>query len=145
MAEFAIANQLDQEPAFAWWVRNVLRHKKRIISKVKSHYWKTNHKYGIRLPHSVDETLELDQKSNTDYWAKAIAKENKQVKASWHAMNGVTPDDVRDGKVKELTGCQEIKCHMIFDVKMDFSKVCCKRRFDDYHSRCDLFQCCFQR
>ena len=35
-AEYAIANQLDKEPAFAWWVQDVLRHKKRIISKVKS-------------------------------------------------------------------------------------------------------------
>ena len=103
-----------------------MRHKKRIISKVKSRYWKTTHKCGIRLPHSVEEALELDRKSNTDHWAKAVAKENKRVKVSWHAMDGVTPDDVRDGKVKELTGYQEIKCHMIFDVKMDFTR---KARF----------------
>ena len=38
VAEFAIANQLDQEPAFAWWVRDVLRHKKCIVLKVKSCY-----------------------------------------------------------------------------------------------------------
>ena len=104
VAEFAIANQLDQEPAFAWWVHNGLRYKKHIISKVKSHCWKTTHKYGIQLPHSVEDALELDCKSNTDYWAKAIAKENKQVKVLWHAMDGVTPNDVRDGKIKELTG-----------------------------------------
>ena len=36
-------------------------------------------------------------------------------------MDGVTPDNVRDGKIKELTGHQEIKYHMIFDVKMDFT------------------------
>ena len=57
---------------------------------------------------SVEEALELDCESNTDHWAKAIAKENKQVKVSWHAMDGVTPDDVRKTKVKELTGHQEI-------------------------------------
>ena len=79
-AECAVANQLDKEPAFAWWVQDVLRHKKRITSKVKSRHWKTTHKCGIRLPHSVEEALELDRKSNTDYWAKAIAKENKRVK-----------------------------------------------------------------
>ena len=70
----------------------------------------------------MEEVLELDRKSNADYWAKAIAKENKRVKVSWHAMDGVTPNDVRDGKVKGLTGYQEIKCHMIFDVKMDFTR-----------------------
>ena len=75
VAEIVIANQLDQEPAFAWWVRDVLRHKKQIISKVKSCYWKTTHKCGIQLPHSVEEVLELDRKSNTNHWAKAIVKE----------------------------------------------------------------------
>ena len=99
-AEYAVANQLDKEPAFAWWVQDVLKHKKRIILKVKSRYWKTTHRYGIRLPHSVEEALELGRKSNTDYWAKAIAKENKRVKVSWHAMDGVTPDDVATGKLK---------------------------------------------
>ena len=56
-----------------------------------------------------------------DHWGKAIAKENKRVKICWNAMDGLTPKDVRNGKVKELTGHQEIKCHMIFDVKMDFT------------------------
>ena len=37
-------------------------------------------------------------------------------------MDGVTPYDVCDGKVKELTSHQEILCHMIFDVKMDFTR-----------------------
>ena len=69
----------------------------------------------------MEEALELDRKSNMDYWAKAIVKENKRVKSSWHAMDGVTPNDVRNGKITELTGYQEIKCYMIFDVKMDFT------------------------
>ena len=73
------------------------------------------------FPTPVEEALELDYKSNTNCWAKAIAKENKQVKISWHAMDGVTPNDVHNRKVKELTGHQEIKCHMIFHVKMDFT------------------------
>ena len=60
----------------------------------------------------MEEALELDCESNTDH---AIAKENKQVKVSWDAVDGATPDDVRrDGKIKELTSCQEIQCHMIF-------------------------------
>ena len=122
VVEFAIANQLDQEPTFAWWMRDALRHKNCIVSKVKSCHWKTTHKCGIQLPHSVEEALELDHESNTGYWAKAIAKENKQVKVSWHAMDGATPNDVCNGKVKELTGCQEIKCHMIFDLKTRFTR-----------------------
>ena len=121
-AEYAAANGLDKEPAFSWWVPQVLRHKKRIISKVKSRYWKTTHMYGIPLPHSVEEALQMDQRTNTDYWAKAIAKENKKVKVSWHALHHLTPEEVRDGKAKELLGYQEIKCHMVFAVKMDFTR-----------------------
>ena len=77
MAEFAVANQLDHEPAFAWWVHDVLRHNKQIVSKAKSCHWKTTHKCDLQLPHSVEEALELDCKSNMDHWAKAIATENK--------------------------------------------------------------------
>ena len=125
-AEFAVAMGLADEPAFSWWVKDVLRHKASIISKVKSKYWKTTHMFGIKLPHSVEEALELDRLSNTDYWAKAIAKENSRVNVSWTARDDVTPDDVRDGKVPDMIGFQEIKCHMIFTVKMDFTR---KARF----------------
>ena len=76
MAEYAMANRLQDNPAFSWWVRLVLRHRNQIISKVKSKYWKTTHMYGIRLPHSDEEALLLDKESGTDYWTKAIVKEN---------------------------------------------------------------------
>ena len=79
MAEYALANRLQDDPAFSWWVRSVLKHRDQIILKVKSKYWKTTHMYGIKLPHSVEEALSLDKESGTDYWAKAIAKENKKV------------------------------------------------------------------
>ena len=121
MAEYAVANGLQDNPAFSWWVRSVLKHRDWIISKVKSKYWKTTHMYGIRLPHSVEEALLLDKESGTDYWAKAIAKENKKVCVAWKAMQHLMPEQVWRGEAKELIGYQEIKCHMIFAVKMDFS------------------------
>jgi len=36
LAEYAIANGIDHEPALKWWVRKILRRKDRMISKVKS-------------------------------------------------------------------------------------------------------------
>ena len=66
-AEFAKANGLDQLPAFAWWVNDVLRREKRIISKVKSKHWKTTHMCGGKLPHLVEEALLLDKETNTDH------------------------------------------------------------------------------
>jgi hypothetical protein len=34
---------------------------------------------------------------------------------------GIVPNDVCTGKVSDMIGFQEIKCHVIFDVKMDFT------------------------
>jgi hypothetical protein len=36
VAEYAVSNKLVEEPAFAWWVPEVIRQKHRIISEVKS-------------------------------------------------------------------------------------------------------------
>ena len=66
LAEFAVQNGIDDEPAFAWWTSYVLKKKSRIISKIKSKYWDRTHKYGIRLPKTVKEAIEIDNaKGNT--------------------------------------------------------------------------------
>jgi hypothetical protein len=126
VAEYAVANRLVEEPAFKWWVPYVMKRRNRIISKVKSRYWKTTHKFGIRLPKSVEEALEIDRTTNTDLWRKAINKEMSRVKVAWKTLDANTPHEVRDGKVPELTGFQEIGCHIVFDIKMDFTR---KARF----------------
>ena len=68
VAEYAVANKIAEEPAFAWWVRPVLRKRYRIIKKVKTCYWDRTHKFGIALPHSVEEAIRMDIKSCTTYW-----------------------------------------------------------------------------
>ena len=50
LADYAKAHHIDDEPAFYWWVRDVLRKRQKIIGKLKSKYWHTTHKFGIRLP-----------------------------------------------------------------------------------------------
>jgi hypothetical protein len=45
VAEYALANRIDDEPAFAWWVHDVNKERDRIIAKVKSKYWQRTHKY----------------------------------------------------------------------------------------------------
>ena len=34
LAEYAMANEISDEPAFNWWVKETLRHRDRIISKI---------------------------------------------------------------------------------------------------------------
>ena len=54
-AEYSVAAKIAMEPAFAWWVPYTLKKRNLIISKVKSKYWHRTHKYGIRIPKSVEE------------------------------------------------------------------------------------------
>ena len=80
VAEYAATNKIAHEPAFNWWVHDVLRKRNRIISKVKSKYWRTTHKFGIRVPKTVEEALLIDDETKTDFWRKALAKEMSKVK-----------------------------------------------------------------
>jgi hypothetical protein len=109
VAEYAVANKLSDEPAFKWWVEDTLRKRNRIIKKVKSaKYWKRTHKFGIRLPHSVEEALRFDAETGTDYWRKAIEKEMRNVLPAFEFRD----DD------KMPIGYEYIRCHMVFDVKI---------------------------
>ena len=38
MDEYPLENEINDEPAFNWWIKENLRHRDRIISKVKSKY-----------------------------------------------------------------------------------------------------------
>jgi hypothetical protein len=122
VVEYAKANRLDHEPAFAWWANDALRTRNRIISKVKSRYWKTTHKFGIELPHSVPEEYSLDKQNGKNLlWMKAIEKEMGKIKSlgAFERFDKGSADDIRTGQIK-LPGYQEICCHiMIFDIKMD--------------------------
>jgi hypothetical protein len=93
---------------------------------VKKKYWRTTHKFGCKLPHSVEEALEIDRQTGTDHWQRALNKEMSKVKVAWNAHDDVTPDEVRSGKVKDMIGFQEIGCQIVFDIKMDFTR---KARF----------------
>ena len=118
IAEYASSNKIADQPAFNWWVHSVLRKRNRIVAKVKSRYWRTTHKFGIRVPKTVQEALAIDEETGADFWKRALSKEMSKVKVAWKAVDGVTPEQARTGKAKEIIGYQEIKCHVIFDVKM---------------------------
>ncbi len=126
LAEYAVANNIQDEPAFRWWVPHTLRTRDRIIAKVKSRYWVTTHKFGIRLPKTVKEALKIDEETGTTFWRDAIKKEMSNVKVAFKKWGKGTVDDARSGQ--RLPAYQEIQCHMIFDIKMD-GKFTRKARF----------------
>ena len=64
VAEYAIHKGIEDEPAFSWWVKHTLKKRNRVISKVKSRYWKI---LGIRTPKSVEEALQIDKETSHHY------------------------------------------------------------------------------
>ncbi len=106
-AEYAVQNNLHEEPAFAWWVPAVIKKRKTILSKVKSKYWQKTHKYGIEVPKSIKQAKELDAKNGNTLWWDSICDEMKNVRVAFEVCEGDIP-----------SGYTHIDCHMIFDVKL---------------------------
>jgi hypothetical protein len=110
LAEYAIQNKISEEPAFAWWVKYVLRKRDRIISKTASKYWQKTHKFGLRIPKSAKEALQIDKENGDTKWWDAIVQEMGNVRPAFQ---------LHEGSKEDLPiGYQQIRCHMIFDVKM---------------------------
>ena len=110
VAEYAVSSRISEEPAFAWWAPSVLKKRNRIISNTKSKHWLKTHKFIIEIPKSVLQARQIDAKSGNTLWWDAICKEMKNVRPAFEAF---------EGSVEQLpSGFQEIKCHMIFDVKI---------------------------
>jgi hypothetical protein len=112
-AEYAVTKGLDHEPAFNWWVPHVLKKRNQIISLVcrrTTHYLKRTHKFGIKIPKTVNEALALDRKNGNTLWVDAIAKEMREVCIAFNILP--------DGSSVPI-GYQKIPCHMIFDIKIE--------------------------
>jgi hypothetical protein len=112
-AEYAVTQGIDHELAFNWLVPHVLKKRDRIISLVckrTTRYLKRTHKFGIEVPKTVKEVLDLDCKNGNTLWVDAIAKKMKEVCIAFNILP--------DGH-SALIGYQKIPCHMIFDVKME--------------------------
>ena len=108
-AEYAFEALISEEPAFAWWVHHVMKKREKIISRVKSKYWTRTHKFGIRVPKTVREALEIDRQEKNNLWHEAIMKEMKNVRVAFEIFEGKEEDIPK--------GYQHVDCHMIFDIK----------------------------
>ncbi len=81
-AEYDVTQGIDHEPDFNWWVSHVLKKRDRIISLVPKQttcYLIQTHKFGIEVPKTVKEALDLDRINDNTLWVDAIAKEMKEV------------------------------------------------------------------
>ncbi|GAX10696.1 hypothetical protein FisN_14Lu214 [Fistulifera solaris] len=113
LAEFAVARQIAEEPAFSWWVPYTLKKRTRIIKAMAKRYFCVTQKYGIALPKTVEEALAIDRATGTDFWAKAIAKEMRAVAKAFQILDEDAPNPA---------GFTKIAVHMVFDIKPDFTQ-----------------------
>ena len=79
-------NRVSEEPAFAWWVKFVLRKRDCIISETHRHWLKT-HKYGIRVPNTVKEAILIDKENGDTLWWDAIMKETNNVRPAFEVFD----------------------------------------------------------
>ena len=109
VADYAICKGIQDEPAFAWWVPHVVRKRERFLGKVKSKYWERTHKYGIRVPKSIKEAIEIDKENGDTLWQDSIQMEMKNNRIAFEEF---------DGDVEKLMGYKKITGHLVFDVKL---------------------------
>ena len=92
----------------------MLKKREAIISAIKgTSSWaiKKNIKFGIRIPQTVIEALRLDKNNGNNLWRYGIAKE---INAFMIALKII--DEGENPPPTYL----EIRCHMIFDIKMEY-------------------------
>jgi hypothetical protein len=112
-----VGKNLQNAPGFVSWVPHVLNKRNRIIAAVTKRYHKRTNKFGIEVPKSWDNCIILDKENGNTLWQDPVRKEMKNVRIAFQVLN-------EDGDFP-LT-YQEIRCHMIFDVKMeDFRRKAC--------------------
>jgi hypothetical protein len=113
VAEYAITHGIGNETAFAWWVPYTLHKRDVIVLAVNSRLQKTSHKYGIELPRSVKEAIEINRKNGNLFWADALTKEMGNVCVAFKILG---PNE------HAPPGWHKASGHIIFDVKMDFTR-----------------------
>ena len=108
-----VAQGIDHKPDYNLWVGHILRKRDSIISAVKqrnARYLKRMHKFGIEETNMVAEAISLYENNGDTLWLESIAKEMKNVRAALKI--------IAEGG-KPSSGYHKIRCHMIFDIKME--------------------------
>ena len=113
VAEYTKAKKLDQEDAFKCWVPFTLCKRDAIVAAISEMRRHTTHKFGIEIPKSVQQAIAVDKKNGDTYWQDAIKKEMVNIGIAFEILEESQPTPV---------GWSKVTGHMIFDVKMDFTR-----------------------
>src|SRR5210317_776314 len=123
VAEYAVANKLVSEPAFAWWVPYTLKKRDRVLKAVNRRaLTRKSEKFGLEVPSSgprgVKRAYEIDGETGTEYWSVAMKKEvgtvlpalkvlepNKSVPPGFVRIDLMTVFDVKMGLTRKARIC----------------------------------------
>ena len=94
LAEYAVSNKLSDEPAFKWWVGQTLRKRNKLINKFKTKRTPKKIKFGIEVPSTVEEALQLDLENGDKLWQEAISKEMANSRVAFHVLEADEPPPV---------------------------------------------------
>ena len=82
MAEYDTASGVEEKPTFSWWVLSSLKFRKVMVCK-EAMIVRINTKFGIDIPNTYDEAIELDRINNNTYCQDAIKKEMKKSEVAY--------------------------------------------------------------
>ncbi len=80
------------------------------MKKQNPRFLKKTHKFGIDVPKTVKDALDIDHRNGNTFWADAITKEMKDIHVAFKLL--------LDGRSTPI-GYQKISYHMIFDIKIE--------------------------
>jgi hypothetical protein len=112
VVEYALANTISHEPAFDWWVHDVIPCNKRLLKLSQTRFPRPQYKYGICVPRNIKEDIKFDLENGNKCWEEAIAKEMKNVHVAFKLLE---PSE------KPVPGYKKLPLRMIFYIKMDFT------------------------
>ena len=84
-----------------------------ILSAIKTRLRKTTHKFGIKIPTSIEEAIKIDEENHNRLWRDAIQLEMHNVAVAFEVLE--------EGQ-KAHPGWRKASGNLVFDVKMDFTR-----------------------
>ena len=72
VAEYTVGAKIVSEPAFAWWVPFALKRRDWIIGKIDARFAKKTHKFGLAVPTTVKDVLQMDKDNGNMAWWDSI-------------------------------------------------------------------------
>ena len=113
LEEHAMANGYSNEPAFRWWVSNVLNKCDRLVKKIKSRFQKNRFNFGVEVPQTVQDFLRIDCENGNTLCHDSIGKEMNNSRVDFNFL---------DRYYHAPVGYKYITCHLIFYVKMELNR-----------------------